>query len=380
MPKSAEQLAPLVVSSWANTELSAWTLNGLWTDSTFDSFPRGESALWYHTPGSGRMPEHTGYDYIGAAAVDVAQTPNVDLTLFPNAEDWTVFVRCLFRPNHIRPTLGGIDQQFERLILRADTGSEVIEIGDFGVGSDFDPDQPLPQLRSNVSDYVGGEFADRNLSLTGNPRDLETVTLGSITYTWVFVLIGDVANQIEIGGSVADSIANFAAAVNDTGAGRYSPSTVANPDAIAETPTVSSCVCTSRVEGVAGNSIVVTDTLFFGGWSGAGGGVMTGGVDVSTDPKVGPHGAWWVEQLIAPTAEQQAKILGGVVNFQLALDVAERDTTDYGIGVAKFSVEILRGNVNENAQDRGGFGGVPGEVANFPVELLKSWANSRKWS
>jgi len=100
-----------------------------------------------------------------------------------------------------------------------------------------------------------GANASNTLSAIGNGIAAETVTVGLKTYTFVAAAnVNLAANNVAIGATTADTLANLAAAVNGgPGAGvAYATGTTANVDASAVAG-ASSVTFTARVAGTAGN-------------------------------------------------------------------------------------------------------------------------------
>lgn len=91
-------------------------------------------------------------------------------------------------------------------------------------------DVRLSNLRIEQSDLA---FARGVLTLTGQPLDGETVTIGAKIYTYQTVLT-NVDGNVLIGTDAGDSLDNLASAMNlTTGAGtKYAAATTAHPDAI----------------------------------------------------------------------------------------------------------------------------------------------------
>ena len=136
----------------------------------------------------------------------------------------------------------------------------------------------------NDQDFQEGELiaATGTLTLTGQPLDTETVTLGSVTYTFLTVFV-DAANNILIGADQAASLNNLAAAINqEAGAGTlYGTATVFNPDArMNDLASTSEKLATARIPGTAGNSLASTETLTNGAWSAA---TLLGGLNLPTN-------------------------------------------------------------------------------------------------
>jgi flagellin len=119
-----------------------------------------------------------------------------------------------------------------------------------------------------------GANASDTLSAIANATATKTVVIGTQTYTFVAAL--GAADDVLIGATLTDTLANLAAAVNG-GPGEgvaYGTGTLANTDATAVAST-STVVFTAKVAGTGGNAIVsTTDDPNFGF---AGGGTFTGG-------------------------------------------------------------------------------------------------------
>ncbi|MCJ8334760.1 MAG: LamG domain-containing protein [Epibacterium sp.] len=117
------------------------------------------------------------------------------------------------------------------------------------------------------------------LTLSANPADTETVTIGAQTYTFNTVL--GAANSILIGSDADDSLTNLTDAINGgDGAGvRYGAGTATNVDVTAEnaTPATNQMTVTAIIGGSAKNSVATTETLANGAWGGA---TLSGGADL----------------------------------------------------------------------------------------------------
>jgi hypothetical protein len=127
--------------------------------------------------------------------------------------------------------------------------------------------------------YIAADFtfATGELTLTANPTDTETVTLGSITYEFVDTLAS--ANDVLIGADADESLDNLAAAINGAaGEGStYGTGTTANTAAGAENLGGNQLRATAAAQGTAGNSVASTETLADGSWTGA---TLAGGADI----------------------------------------------------------------------------------------------------
>lgn len=379
--KSAERIdTPHVVYLVENSGFSSWFRLGLWALSGFDSLPRGGSALWHHTVGSGAYPNHSGYDSTGVASSDFASSPPIDLSPFVNPDGsgennnvfWTVCFRLRFRPDQIKPTLSGSEQAFSRLKLSIEPvpSADLIEIGEFDDADTTTPYGGKVEF-SRINPSLFGSRSTGILTFTANPTDGETVEIGTETYTFRTNILSHY--DVEIGVNLATSILNLAGAIN-LGAGVYNGSVAS--DFVSATYDATTLTATALNVGAAGD-VGSTETLANGSWGAA---TLLGGVDASTDPDA-PEGAWWFEQLIVPDLETQALLLGQPeIYAHLTLDAKDRDAASYGLGICSFSVEILRADAETNAFLRGGFGGLPPIEPTFPSELYRSWSNTRRWS
>src|SRR5713101_3761722 len=108
-----------------------------------------------------------------------------------------------------------------------------------------------------------------------DPIATNTATVNGQTYTFVAALTG-AANEVLVGGTVALSLSNLAAAINATSGGAgvaYGSGTLANT-AVTATSTATTVVVTAKVNGTAGNGVTTTaagGTFTFGAASTAGG-------------------------------------------------------------------------------------------------------------
>jgi len=114
--------------------------------------------------------------------------------------------------------------------------------------------------------------AKAKIVLSANPADGNTVTVGSITYTFKTTLTPS-ANEVKIGTSASVTASNLAAAINaGAGAGTaYGTGTTANTDAVAVASNYT-VFLTAAAAGVAGNALTlsrvganITVTAFKGG-------------------------------------------------------------------------------------------------------------------
>jgi len=123
--------------------------------------------------------------------------------------------------------------------------------------------------------FTASAVATGTLTASGTPIATNTATVNGQVYTFVAALTG-AANEVLVGGTVALSLSNLAAAINATSGGAgvaYGTGTVANT-AVTATSTATTVVVTAKVNGTAGNGVTTTaagGTFTFGAASTAGG-------------------------------------------------------------------------------------------------------------
>lgn len=139
---------------------------------------------------------------------------------------------------------------------------------------------------------VGNASASGVLTSSANYANGETVTIGSVVYTFVTTLQTNVVGQILIGASEAASIQNLTDAINGAGTPglTYSNKNVANPKvtAVAATHT---CTVTARRAGTGQNAVATTETSGTASWGSA---TLTGGTDTAyfSETMAGTNNAW----------------------------------------------------------------------------------------
>lgn len=121
--------------------------------------------------------------------------------------------------------------------------------------------------------------ATGTLTLTANPLDTETVTLGSFTYTFETVLTAAGVNTVLIGAAATDSLDNLRAAVNlEAGSGTlYGSGTLINTDAGLTDLPDDQILATADASGDAGNLLDSLTTVTGASWSAA---TLLGGQDI----------------------------------------------------------------------------------------------------
>lgn len=125
-------------------------------------------------------------------------------------------------------------------------------------------------------------YAEGTFTLTGLPTNGETITIGAQTYTYVTAFSTAPADEILIGASVADTISNTIAAINN-GAGEgttYGTGTTANASVTALVYVPEALQVRAVTIGAAGNSVATTETVTNGSFKAA---TLTGGQDIPSD-------------------------------------------------------------------------------------------------
>lgn len=145
-------------------------------------------------------------------------------------------------------------------------------------------------FRSEIVSTGGGavstsgiaDHATVTLTSTGNAVAGETLTLGSVTYTFrATAATMTAANDILIGAAATNTYDNIVAAVNGDPAGRgslYFATTPPHPTVYAGAKTATTVVFYARQPGAAGNSIASTETMTV---SSFGAGTLTGGASAA---------------------------------------------------------------------------------------------------
>jgi hypothetical protein len=121
--------------------------------------------------------------------------------------------------------------------------------------------------------------ATQVLTTTGNAVAAETITIGTIVYTWKSTLAGPF--DVLVGSAATNSLDNLKAAINHAaGEGStYGYGTVAHPLVTATTKTSSALTVQAIGASAAGNSIGSTTTMTNATWGAA---ALAGGVDYNT--------------------------------------------------------------------------------------------------
>lgn len=135
----------------------------------------------------------------------------------------------------------------------------------------------LEECLGELTQFTPAVAATGTVTVTLVPQELDTVTIGSVTYMFTDLSDPTSANEVLIGATQTETAANLSAAITaGVGAGStYSVGTVANPD-VTSSPSGTSVTITARVAGVAGNAIALSAT---GGGDVTVPATLTGGVD-----------------------------------------------------------------------------------------------------
>src|SRR3954465_1875200 len=166
------------------------------------------------------------------------------------------------------------------------------------------PASLLTVLDAILVNGYGSLFAAGTItSDTVNVADGDTVTVGSITYTFRSSLTSQPANAVLIGASASASINNLRDAVNQTGTPGtgYTTTTLANPDVFVSASTATVLTLTARKGGTAGNSLSLARTSAGTAHLSVSSSTLTGGSGTDTKTSAG-----WTKPYTGSPASQQA--------------------------------------------------------------------------
>ncbi len=201
---------------------------------------------------------------------------------------------------------------------------------------------------------TGGAAAAATLTFAAQPTALDTVTVGSSTYTFVAALSGTpTANEVLRGANQAASQANLVAAVNGAAGGgtTYGTPTVANTSASAAVAGAT-VVFTALASGAAGNTIASTEAgsnTSFGAATFAGGVTGTLAIPSNGDTvSIGGTTYTFRTTLTASTTANEVLIGGSestaLANLAAAVNLGGGGGTTYGsLTVANANVTALAG-------------------------------------
>lgn len=230
-----------------------------------------------------------------------------------------------------------------------------------------------PDNDGKISFTAKNYKATATLTVTANFADGETITIGSVVYTWKTTLSSPVKeNEILIGTLAADSLDNLTDAIDafspNVGT-TYSEGTVAHPTVTATTNTDTTQVVEARTAGTAGNSIAVSETAANASWGGAtlaGGGprkIELSSIPLHADPSV-------VKRHIAMT---EADLEAG----HIALTINDNTTTTGTVDITDAQLKLQTPVDNYNQHKQPGPSGMTGFL--FHERLILIDGTSRVW-
>ena len=186
--------------------------------------------------------------------------------------------------NNIGGSYDGCSAMYDFKELLKQAGWSVIGSGDGGSNwsqSGIDYITSAAVLRTNRAWFrlmdPNGVKATGVLTLTGQPLNTETVTLGTKVYTFQTVLT-NVDGNVLIGTDPGDSLDNLIAAITlGAGAGtKYAAATTLHPSVTAAAGAGDTMDVTAKSAGTPGNSIATTEALTNGSFGGA---TLSGGTN-----------------------------------------------------------------------------------------------------
>ena len=165
--------------------------------------------------------------------------------------------------------------------------------------------------------------AGGTLTLTTNPLDTETVTVGSKVYTFQTSLT-DVNGNVKIGASSTVSATNLAAAMNlSAGAGTIYATSMTKHPTVGGVGASNTVIAVSLTGPTVGNAIATTETLTDGSWGGA---TLSGGTGAEEFVEAG--GVWHRSSPI------DGFTVTNTTQDELNVDPGATDTISYDIIVA----------------------------------------------
>jgi flagellar hook protein FlgE len=226
-----------------------------------------------------------------------------------------------------------------------------------------------------VADLSGGAPAVKASAVLTVPATAtvptagETLAIGGTTYTFENSIVGAPADTVLIDqtGSVANTLANLAAAINLTGGTGYSSLTVLGPPVTASNLTANSLTLTAANTGAGGNSTGVSTN-----WTGAlfAGGALAGGVDA-----VAATGTFSV-QLPTPVAGQTVVVGGTTYTFENSIVDAPADTVKIDTTSVENTLANLMAAVNFDPSKKGSSYSAATTAANTSVTASNPTATS----
>ncbi len=188
--------------------------------------------------------------------------------------------------------------------------------------------------------FVGSTASTLTLTSTGTQANADTVTVNGHIYTFVTALTGGagVADEVLVGGTVQQSLANLAAAVNTAAGGAgvtYGTPTVKNAD-FSATSNATTITFTALLNGTASGTKAIADSARF-----SGAGNSTAAVDGPTLTVGGKTYTFVTALSTTPTANE-------VVTSSEATGLANLVSAINGTGGAGYSASTTK-NANVSA-------------------------------
>ena len=149
-------------------------------------------------------------------------------------------------------------------------------------------DARVTALETKINKAIDGApvqavAANQTLTLTGNVTPLDTVVIGTTTYTFVDALTTEpeeVPYEVLKGASASDTLDNLIAAINKAdGAGTYGGGTIAHPLVTATAGAGDTMLVTAKIKGTAYNLTPTTNPIDSGSKIGWGDTTLKNGVD-----------------------------------------------------------------------------------------------------
>lgn len=220
------------------------------------------------------------------------------------------------------PVAGGNRQDYVTWGLDAD--EDVLEVGVVPLGRG-NGTVDVYIVSKNNSD-LGVASSSVLTFASGQPGNNETVVINGKTYTFQDTLT-DVNGNVQIGGTLAESILNLAYAINlDPGADvKYALAMTVNADVFATAYDATTLTVTADIKGTAGDAFTVTTTVTGGSWTPSA--TLDGGVDVDLVPAAL---LTTVQDFIAPSPVDEG---GGEAPIGADVDVLEPTAFDINVNV-----------------------------------------------
>lgn len=138
------------------------------------------------------------------------------------------------------------------------------------IANDSKLEQKVLYLEKNSSPAITGTAPTGTITSSGVAVADETITIGSVTYTWKAAVDNTVANQIKIGVAATNSLDNLKDAINGTAlvgapGTEYSQKTVRHPHVTAGAKNATTLVVASTDTNTSG-ALATTETMTNWAW------------------------------------------------------------------------------------------------------------------